>query len=271
MNTDLTHEQIESYRENGALVIEDFLSPHELEEWRGAVMQAVEERASQKMPGHSAKTGEDDGINADAEYFGKVFDQLVNLWQTHVRIKELILDERIGKMAAELSGEAGIRPWHDQALFKQPWGNPTGLHLDTPYWSFDHPEALSIWIALDDATLENGCLFFMPGSHRITTYEEMPITSNIGAIFEHYPELKGRELLAAPMKAGSCSFHNGLTIHGAHANMTPGSRRAMTCAFMPDGACFNGKQNILSDVRFSRLKVGDPLNDESQNPLIYSA
>jgi len=72
------------------------------------------------------------------------------------------------------------------------------------------------------------------------------------------------------MKAGSCSFHNGLTIHGAHANMTPGSRRAMTCAYMPDGNTFNGIQNILSDAQVEALKVGDLLNDEQQTPLIYN-
>jgi phytanoyl-CoA hydroxylase len=74
-----------------------------------------------------------------------------------------------------------------------------------------------------------------------------------------------------PMKAGSCSFHNGLTIHGAGANMTSGFRRAMTCAYMPDGAAFNGIKNILSDEQVAKLKVGDLLNDDEQNPLIYSA
>ncbi|MEO6636923.1 MAG: phytanoyl-CoA dioxygenase family protein, partial [Ginsengibacter sp.] len=75
---------------------------------------------------------------------------------------------------------------------------------------------------------------------------------------------------AAPMKAGSCSFHNGLTIHGAHANMTPGFRRAMTCAYMPDGNTFNGTQNILSNELVARLKNSDLLNDDKQNPLIFS-
>ena len=51
------------------------------------------------------------------------------------------------------------------------------------------------------------------------------------------------------MTAGSCSFHSGLTVHGAGANMTNGLRRAMTCAFMPDGAVFNGQQNVLSDAQ----------------------
>jgi ectoine hydroxylase-related dioxygenase (phytanoyl-CoA dioxygenase family) len=72
------------------------------------------------------------------------------------------------------------------------------------------------------------------------------------------------------MKAGSCSFHNGLTIHGAGANMTNGFRRAMTCAYMPDGARFNGIKNILTDEQLSKLTVGDLMDDEIQNPLIYS-
>jgi ectoine hydroxylase-related dioxygenase (phytanoyl-CoA dioxygenase family) len=71
------------------------------------------------------------------------------------------------------------------------------------------------------------------------------------------------------MKAGSCSFHNGLTIHGANANMTPGFRRAMTCAYMPSGSTFNGTQNILSDDSIATLSIGDVLQDEQQNPLLY--
>ena len=53
--------------------------------------------------------------------------------------------------------------------------------------------------------------------------------------------------------------------------MTNGFRRAMTCAYMPDGAKFNGIKNILSDELVERLKVGDLLNDDSQNPLIYKS
>jgi hypothetical protein len=52
--------------------------------------------------------------------------------------------------------------------------------------------------------------------------------------------------------------------------MTPGFRRAMTCAFMPDGATFNGIQNILSDEQLATLKVGDLLKDDEQNPLLYT-
>jgi phytanoyl-CoA hydroxylase len=90
------------------------------------------------------------------------------------------------------------------------------------------------------------------------------------AVFEFYPQLIKSKSVAVPMKAGSCSFHNGLIIHGAGANMTNGFRRAMTCAYMPDGAVFNGIKNILTDEQVAKLKIGDLLNDDNQNPLIYS-
>lgn len=269
MNSQLTGSQIDFYKENGYVVIEDFLNAGELEVWRSAVTEAIAQRNGQKMPGKDIKIGEDDGINKDADYYNNVFDQLLNLWQTNDKVKALMLDERIGKMAADLSGADGIRIWHDQALIKKPWANPTSWHLDTPFWSFSDRRALSIWVALDDATLENGCLFFIPGSHKQTTFENPGIGKNMGAIFNFYPQFKASKSAAAPMKAGSCSFHCGLTIHGAHANMTPGFRRAMTCAYMPDGNTFNGEPNILPDDYLAKIKVGDLLNDDEQNPLIY--
>ncbi len=270
MKNQITEGQIDSYQKNGFVIIEDFLSSNELDDWREAVAEAIQEREGRKFPDKDVKIGEDDGINEDADYYGKVFDQLLNLWQTNERMKNIMWDERIGQMAAQLSRQDGIRIWHDQTLIKRPWANPTAWHLDTPFWSFDHREALSIWVALDDATLENGCLFFIPGSHKKTTFENPGITKNMDAVFDFYPQFKQSQSIPAVMKAGSCSFHNGLCIHGAHANMTPGFRRAMTCAYMPDGSVFNGQKNILSDEQVAKLKVGDPLNDDRQNPLIYS-
>ena len=269
MHTALSKEQIDTYRRDGFLVVENFLSPEELDHWRTAVTEAVAERKGRKMPARETKTGEEDGINKESDYFGKVFDQLLNLWQTNDKVKKIMLDEKLGEMVATLSGWEATRIWHDQALIKRPWANPTSWHLDTPFWSFSDRRALSIWIALDDATLENGCLYFIPGSYHSTGFENPGIGKNMDAVFEFYPAFLQARSVAAPMKAGSCSFHNGLTIHGAGANMTGGFRRAMTCAYMPDGAVFNGIQNILTDAQVSHLKPGDLLNNDEQNPLIF--
>ena len=269
MKYQLSEDQVKSYRDNGFIVIENFLSTDELDHWRQSAEAAVKERAGIKIPGKDIKTGEADGINEDSDYYAKVFDQLLNLWQTNEAMKEIMIDERIGKMASQLSGADGIRIWHDQALIKRPWANPTAWHLDTPFWSFSDRKAISIWVALDDATLENGCLFFIPGSHKVTNFDRISIGKNMDGIFDIYPQLRNSKPVAAPMKAGSCSFHNGLTVHGANANMTNGFRRAMTCAYMPDGNTFNGEPNILPDAYLKQLKVGDMLNNEEQNPLIF--
>jgi ectoine hydroxylase-related dioxygenase (phytanoyl-CoA dioxygenase family) len=65
-------------------------------------------------------------------------------------------------------------------------------------------------------------------------------------------------------------LHNGLTAHGAGANMTPRPRRAMTCGYMPDGSTFNGTRNVLPQEYFDSLQVGDVLNNQTINPLIWS-
>ena len=55
MNYELTDDQIASYRENGFLVVDDFLNAEELEEWRDAVTEAIAERNGIKIPGKDIK------------------------------------------------------------------------------------------------------------------------------------------------------------------------------------------------------------------------
>jgi ectoine hydroxylase-related dioxygenase (phytanoyl-CoA dioxygenase family) len=126
-------------------------------------------------------------------------------------------------------------------------------------------------VALADATLENSCLYSILGSYQITTFDNPGIGKDMDVIFDFYPQFIKARSVAVPMKAGSCSFHNELTIHRAEANMTNGVSQAMTCAYMPDGAVFNGIKNILSEEQMAKLNIGDLPNDEIQNQLIYSA
>ena len=266
MRSAVSQGEIDYYQENGFVIIEDFLSADELETWREAVDEAVNKRQNLKLANRDAN---DKKWQSGDSYYDRVFIQRINLWQDNDKMRQLMLDPRLGKMATDLAQVEGIRIWHDQALIKQPWANPTGWHLDNPYWSFYAPDAISLWVALDDATLQNGCLYFVPGSHKVTSYENSGIGENIGDLFRVYPELAETMPVPAEMKAGSCSFHNGLAAHGAGPNMTPGWRRAMTCGYMPDGSTFNGQKNILSDEQIAKLKKGDVLEDDAQNPLIY--
>lgn len=257
----ITKEQQEFYRQNGFVVIEDFLDSQELETWRSVTEDAVQQRMRER----NGLTNQDD----PEAYYSQVFVQCVRLADTHEGMAHLMLDARLGEAAATLAGVQGIRIWHDQALFKQPYGNPTGWHLDNPYWSFYSRNAISIWVALDRATLANGCLWYMPGTHKTARIDNSGIGANIASLFKIYPEWATMSAVPAPCPAGSAVFHNGLTAHGAGANMTRFPRRAMTCAYMPDGSTFNGQKNVLRDDYFQSLKVGDVLDDPHQVPLIF--
>jgi phytanoyl-CoA hydroxylase len=262
LRAEVTSQEIQFYQDNGYVIIDDFLSADELEIWRTAVTEAVANRADRKLADGRMR----DGNN---EYYDRVFVQRINLWTDHDGMRQIMLDPRLGKLATQLAGVDGIRIWHDQALIKPAWGNPTAWHLDNPYWSFSSRDAISIWVALDDVTKDNGCLYFIPGTHKSATYANVGIGQNISDLFTAYPQWAQHEAVAGEMKAGACSFHNGLLAHGAGANMTPRPRRAMTCAYMPDGSTFNGQQNILTAEQITRYRIGDILNDDEQTPLIY--
>lgn len=258
MRSALTEKEIADYRENGYLAIEDLLSGSELAQWRAAVDDAMAQDLV--LP-------PDDSAAAKAG----VFDQRMNLRRASPTIQALIQDPGIGKLIADAEGVDAVRIYLDQALVKEPYGAPTQFHQDLPWWPFTSENACTIWIALDDATVANGCLYFVPGSHRLELAHRSDLGSRLGAIFHENPEVKGVPV-PSPLPAGGCSIHNARTIHGAGANMTPGRRRAMTVAFMPDGVRFNGTRDVraLGEKYLDTLTEGDPLGDDEVNPLVYA-
>jgi ectoine hydroxylase-related dioxygenase (phytanoyl-CoA dioxygenase family) len=254
MNTP-TPEQVEDYQRDGFLRIANFLDAQALETWRRVTDDAVRERLAAAPPEDS--------------YYARVFIQCERLADTHAEMARLVRDERLGEIAGSLAGVDRIRVWHDQALIKQPFGNATSFHLDDPFWSFSSRQAISVWIALDDATPENGCLWYLPGTQTTARFELTPIGQNFGALFDQYPEWRELEPVAVPARAGDAVFHNGLIAHAAGVNLTPRPRRAMTVAFMPDGATYNGRPSSLHPDYVAGLAAGDPLDDDRYLPLTW--
>jgi phytanoyl-CoA hydroxylase len=261
MKTDVNAAQVEQFQSQGFIVIENFLDRAELEHWREVVEEAVQIRIGDKTI--LSNQGMPDS------FYAQVFLQCLRLADIHPGMAEIIFDEKLGRMAATLAGIDGIRVWHDQALIKPPYGNHTAFHLDNPFWSFHSRDAISIWVALDDATLSNGCLWYLPGTHKLANFQSIGIGENLGDIFKGYPEWKTIKAFPAVAAAGSAVFHNGLVGHGAGVNMTPLPRRAMTCAYMPDGSTFNGIQNVLPIDYYESLKLGDVLNNNDINRLVW--
>ncbi len=251
MNTDyeLTDEQTAFYRQNGFIQLKDVITGDDLARLRAAVEEAV---ASESVPDHNAQ-GREKGS------YQKLFIQKVNLWQRHPLVKEYVMSKRFGNLAARLSGFA-TRVWHDQALFKEPQtGAKTPWHQDSHYWP--HREKglqTSIWIALKDATLQNGCMSFIPGTQTLKSIEPVNL-GNPQDIFTIAPQLKGIKPVSCPLTAGSCTFHNGLTFHYAGPNKTDGMREAMAVLYMPDGTTYSGHDHCVIDK--DEFKVGERLNN----------
>jgi phytanoyl-CoA hydroxylase len=260
MHTNVTPEQIDQFREQGFVVLENFLEPDELEDWRAGTEEAMRLRL----------TGSALNNQADPEaFYAQVFTQCLNLHDIHPGIAALILDERLGRLAGSLAGTDGMRLWHDQALVKPPYGNHTAFHFDVPYWSFYSRQAVNVWLALDDATLANGCLWYLPGTQHAARFELVPIRENLGDVFKAYPEWKRLAAVPAPCPAGSAIFHNAMVAHGAGVNMTARHRRAMTWAYMPEGSTFNGQQSLLPTEYFQSLAIGDVLDNDQVHPLVW--
>lgn len=261
MKSETSPEQIARYREDGFLAIENFLSPEELANWRRCTDEAIPLRLAAGSHLHNQ--------NDPDAFYAQVFTQAIKLLEVHDGMRNIMLDPELGRVAADLAGVDGIRIWHDQALIKPPFGNATGWHLDNPYWSFFSPDAISIWVALDDATVHNGCLYYLPGSHKTARFENAEIGANQASLFAVYPQWREIESVACPCPAGSAVFHNGLVAHGAGANMTNRPRRAMTCAYMPDGSTFNGRRNVLSEAYHESLNIGEVMDRDEEVPLVW--
>lgn len=250
----LTEEQIAFYQENGFIQLDGVLTPEELE----AVRQAVDEAVTQplKYAIHNSAGRSD---------YEKVFVQKVNLWRDHEGVREFVHSSRLAEIARRLARARAVRLWHDHALIKMPGNDsrPSPWHQDLPYWPMNEEGALSCWMALDDVDETNGCMSFIPKSHRVGRLPGINLVTPQD-IFSMIPPEKQNVIEKQPyvarMRAGSCTFHNGLTFHYAPPNRSERPRRAMIIIYMIDGTTYNGKRHICTDPL--NLEIGAPLEGD---------
>lgn len=149
--------------------------------------------------------------------------------------------------------EGPVRFWHDQ-LFCKPahHGGVVAWHQDYSYWTRTQPLAhLTCWIGLDDSTRENGCLQYVPGSHR---WPDLPITGLAGemnaieAVLTEEQKQQFRNPVAVELKKGEASFHHPRLVHGSFANHSSRSRRATVINVMRDGVCSATNEPLLTGV-----------------------
>ena len=108
-------------------------------------------------------------------------------------------------------------------------------HQDTTYWGLEPPFAATLWVAIDDSDIENGCLRVIPGTHQggLLPHGKAVKTGNIlGNDQEIDPAaINDRKAVDLQLKAGQASLHHGLTVHGSNPNRSNRRRCGMTVRF----------------------------------------
>lgn len=139
-------------------------------------------------------------------------------------------------IARQLMGD-DIILWGTTLFGKPPHnGKETPWHQDGEYYPIKPLETLTMWIPLDDVTLDNGPMSFIPGSHRphklfSHTWTDKPdLTINLETDHAHFDEANAVPLV---IRAGQVSFHDIYMIHGSAANRTDKRRAAFIVRLMP--------------------------------------
>ncbi|MCU6713023.1 phytanoyl-CoA dioxygenase family protein [Paenibacillus sp. J5C_2022] len=235
---EVTEEQIQFYRDNGFVQVDNILSQEELEELREALGEVM-----------GADGGRSMQTSSEGSAYYRVLNQRVNTWRDHGGMARFVLSSRFADAARQLSGYNGVRLFHDHALFKMPGDSkPTAWHQDWPYWPMNEARAMSIWIALDDVDERNGCMMFVPKSQRIRNLKMIDLVEPQDLFAdEGAKEVDRNSAAIVRMKAGSCTFHDGLTFHYAHANATDRPRRALAIVYMEDGTTYSGAGHACTD------------------------
>ena len=235
----LTQEEIDLFNEQGFLPREGLLNALEvkalhlrLEDIGNEVVEFPSEYV-QIEP--MVKSGD---IVEDSVRFNNV-RKIWNLTKYDELFKEYARHPAILDVVYSLIGP-NLKIYLDQTLCKPPKiGSPKPPHQDSAYWTnIDPPNLVICWMALDDATEENGCMRFIPGSHKLGVVEH----KHLEDFRVEDEKVDYDNEICVPLTAGGCSFHHSLAMHRTDANRSPDQRIGLTVAYMNAQSKYVGPQ-----------------------------
>lgn len=240
----LSDDQIHFYRENGYLTGLRILDEAQIELLREELAELMDPAS----PGHELFYEFHSNESLDPN---RVLFHALGAWRIKPGFHDLIWHPAFTVPASQLLG-GPVRFWHDQLFCKPPFhGGVVAWHQDYSYWTRTRPLShLTCWIGLDDSTVENGCLHYVPGSH---LWPDLPITGLAGdmdSVQTILPDdLKAQfKPVAIELKKGECSFHHPRLMHGSYANNTISPRRATVINVFSDGVRSDSNEPLLDGV-----------------------
>lgn len=261
---ELNSARINSYNENGHILLRSVASFEEINYYRDAIKNTLREYFDERKLLQAS--GKVDNYNS-------YFAQVTNLWLKNNTVKEFILAEKFASIAAQLMGVEAVRIYHDQGLFKEPGGKPTPWHQDQYYWPIASDKTITMWMPLVDADVEMGTMKFASGSHRFGHFNDKPISEDTDVYYSEIIEKHKFPVTTNNLNAGDATFHSGWTIHASSGNNRSITREVITIIYYADGVKIgepdNKHRKIDLEVFFPGLKPGDTAATQL-NPLVYS-
>ncbi|XP_046412186.1 phytanoyl-CoA dioxygenase domain-containing protein 1 homolog [Neodiprion fabricii] len=248
---------LSKFENDGYVVLEDFLSPDEVEELR-----AAGEAFTTNLPPENERRVFDsinfpqnkdlyflDSAHKMSYFFepgaldldGKLkVDPKISLNKVghalhwlHPTFKKISFDDRVKDIARKLNfQEPAI--CQSMYIYKNPGiGSQVTIHQDVTYLYTEPTRLLGYWIALQDATLENGCLWLAPGSHKGEVHwrymrNKDPKSNELLVYDTQTPSWPQSNFKAVPVKQGTCVLLHGKIIHYSEPNKSQKSRHAYT-------------------------------------------
>ncbi|MEO8763629.1 MAG: phytanoyl-CoA dioxygenase family protein [Ginsengibacter sp.] len=174
-------------------------------------------------------------------------------WRITPAFHDVLWNPAFVMAASQLLDDKPVRFWHDQLFYKPAKkGGVVAWHQDYSYWTRTKPIAhITCWTALDDATLENGCLHYIPGSQNWGLLPKPVIAGALHGIKDFLTEEQKKAFdhpSPAPVKAGEAIFHHSLTLHGSGENKSNHPRRAFVINAFADGVLSDSDESLLEGV-----------------------
>lgn len=241
-----TAEELARYAQDGYFVRESVFDETELEPLREAVDEVHRKIMKAAQEPEVAKVDHIDGrryqriLDSSVQWEWRDASNEIRTMEPYHhldgRLDALIDDIRLWGPSRAVVRSEELSLFSDKLNFKRPGGAPFPWHQDSPYWAFlcKHLDRLvSVAVVLDRSTIENGCLWMVPGSHR---HGALDCFEDRGAVGRLYTDLARYDLenpAALEVPAGSVVFFHGDVVHGSQSNRTESARRVLLMTFQP--------------------------------------
>ncbi|WP_297798125.1 phytanoyl-CoA dioxygenase family protein [uncultured Eudoraea sp.] len=241
----LTDEQVAHFHEYGYLAGIKLLEDDQIEVLRTQLDEVIDP----KHPAHdlfyefhSNESGDSDNV---------LFHSL-GQWRITSGFHDILWNPAFVMAAHQLLENKAVRFWHDQLFYKPAkHGGVVAWHQDYSYWTRTVAmQHLTCWTGLDDATIENGCLHYIPKSHKWGLLDAPALAGDMNGLMKYLTDAQKKEFkpVAIEMKKGYGSFHHPLLVHGSYENNSEMSRRAFVINVFADGTLSNTNDELLVGV-----------------------